>query len=71
MRTQLVHRIVNGTHQTHAEFPQDLTGLREASNIDIRDLPTPLDALRKRHDHFDQHGCRSSDHLTMTSCLGK
>jgi glucuronate isomerase len=35
--------------------------LREASNIDIRDLPTLLGTLRKRHDHFN-HGCRSSDH---------
>jgi glucuronate isomerase len=47
-----------------------LEKLREVSNIDIRDLPTLLDALRKRHDHFNEHGCRSSDH-GLTRCYAK
>ena len=39
-----------------------LLKLRETSNVNVRDLPTLLDALRNRHDYFDEHGCRSSDH---------
>lgn len=39
-----------------------LQKLREATNIDINSLSALLDALRKRHDYFDQHGCRASDH---------
>jgi glucuronate isomerase len=39
-----------------------LESLREASNIDINGLATLLDALRKRHDYFNQQGCRASDH---------
>jgi glucuronate isomerase len=39
-----------------------LEKLREATNIDINSLAALLDALRKRHDYFAQHGCRASDH---------
>lgn len=39
-----------------------LRKLREASDIDIRNLATFLDALRLRHDYFGEHGCCSSDH---------
>ena len=39
-----------------------LERLRSASNIDVRDLATFLDALRQRHDHFERHGCRAADH---------
>ncbi len=39
-----------------------LERLRSASNIDVRDLKTFLDALRQRHDHFGRHGCRAADH---------
>jgi glucuronate isomerase len=39
-----------------------LDRLRSASNIDVRDLATFLDALRQRHDHFASHGCRAADH---------
>ena len=44
-----------------------LQKLREASNTDINSLAALLDALRKRHDYFDQHGCRASDH-GLTRC---
>jgi glucuronate isomerase len=47
-----------------------LEKLREASNIDVRDLTTFLDALRNRHDYFDEHGCRSSDH-GLARCYSK
>ena len=39
-----------------------LDRLRRASNVDVRDLATFLDALRQRHDHFGRHGCRAADH---------
>jgi glucuronate isomerase len=47
-----------------------LEKLREASNIDVRDLTTFLEALRNRHDYFDEHGCRSSDH-GLARCYSK
>jgi glucuronate isomerase len=50
-----------------ATFLAWLQKLREASNTDINSLATLLDALRKRHDYFDQHGCRASDH-GLTRC---
>ena len=36
--------------------------LSKIANIDIRDLNSFLDALRKRHDYFHSLGCRLSDH---------
>ena len=45
-----------------ASFLPWLEKLREASNIDIRNLATLLDALRRRHDCFAELGCRASDH---------
>jgi len=39
-----------------------LKQLSKAANIDIRDLNSFLDALRKRHDYFHSLGCRLSDH---------
>ena len=45
-----------------ASFLPWLEKLRAASNIDIRNLATLLDALRQRHDHFGEAGCRASDH---------
>ena len=36
--------------------------LAAAANIDIKDLPAMLDALRRRHDYFHSMGCRLSDH---------
>ena len=36
--------------------------LSETANVDIRNLRTFLDALRKRHDAFHSQGCRLSDH---------
>ena len=48
-------------HQPERFVPW-LDRLRSASNIDVRDLATFLDALRQRHDHFESHGCRAADH---------
>lgn len=36
--------------------------LSDAAKVDIRDLNSFLDALRKRHDDFHVRGCRLSDH---------
>jgi glucuronate isomerase len=36
--------------------------LEQAANIDIPNLAAFLEALRRRHDFFHQHGCRLSDH---------
>ncbi len=36
--------------------------LGTAAGIEIRSLSQLLSALRNRHDYFDQHGCRLSDH---------
>ncbi len=43
-------------------FKQYLTKLETVSDIEIRDLRSLLDALKKRHDFFHTLGCRSSDH---------
>jgi|HubBroStandDraft_4_1064222.scaffolds.fasta_scaffold00224_12 glucuronate isomerase len=45
-----------------ASFLPWLDKLRAASNIDICNLATLLDALRQRHDYFGEVGCRASDH---------
>jgi glucuronate isomerase len=42
--------------------------LREASDVDIRNLSDFKDALRKRHDFFHSQGCRLSDH-GMNECF--
>jgi glucuronate isomerase len=39
-----------------------LNRLSESSGIDIRDYNTLIDALRQRHDFFNDMGCRLSDH---------
>ena len=39
-----------------------LKKLEEASNSEVRNLASLLDALRKRHQYFSEHGCRASDH---------
>ena len=36
--------------------------LAEASNVEIRDYPNFLEAIRRRHDFFHTRGCRLSDH---------
>ena len=36
--------------------------LAASANVDIRNLPAMLDALRARHDFFHSLGCRLSDH---------
>ncbi|MFZ0734966.1 MAG: glucuronate isomerase [Candidatus Sulfotelmatobacter sp.] len=45
-----------------SDFPSGIDKLAAASNVDIHDLLTFLDALRKRHDDFHSLGCRLSDH---------
>jgi glucuronate isomerase len=47
-----------GTH----DFLTWTDKLSKATNIDIRNLNTLLDALRKRHEDFHAPGCRLSDH---------
>ena len=44
------------------EFPRWIRHLSAAADVEIRDLKTFLDALRKRHEHFHALGCRLSDH---------
>ena len=44
------------------EFRPWLKQLSKAANIEIHNLKTFLDALRKRHDDFHALGCRLSDH---------
>lgn len=45
-----------------AEFNAWLERLQACTGIDITHLGDFLDALRKRHDFFHEHGCRASDH---------
>lgn len=40
--------------------------LAEASNVEIKDFRTYLDAIRRRHDYFHSRGCRLSDHGVET-----
>ncbi len=44
------------------EFLSWVKRLEQAANVEIKDLRTFLDALRKRHDDFHAAGCRLSDH---------
>jgi glucuronate isomerase len=34
----------------------------ESANVEVRSLVDFVEALRRRHDYFHQHGCRLSDH---------
>jgi len=45
-----------------AVFLPWLKKLEAASNTEVRNLASLLDALRKRHRYFSDHGCRASDH---------
>jgi glucuronate isomerase len=45
-----------------AQFVQWVNRLAEASNTDIRDFSSFLEALASRVEHFHAHGCRLSDH---------
>lgn len=45
-----------------ADFNKWTDSLAESADVEIRRLADFLDALRKRHDDFHQHGCRLSDH---------
>jgi glucuronate isomerase len=44
------------------EFVSWTSKLAKAANIDIGDLTSFLDAVRRRHDEFHSLGCRLSDH---------
>lgn len=44
------------------EFLPWIDRLSKASDVDVRDLQSFLQALRKRHDDFHSVGCRLSDH---------
>jgi glucuronate isomerase len=44
------------------EFLPWIEKLTEAAGVEIRDVKSLLDALRKRHDEFHALGCRLSDH---------
>lgn len=48
--------------ESPAEFNRWVDALEAAADIDIRDLGSYLDALRRRHDAFHAVGCRISDH---------
>jgi glucuronate isomerase len=41
--------------------------LQEAANMQIADLDSYIEAIRKRHDYFHQNGCRLSDHGLETA----
>ena len=43
-----------------------LKKLQEATDIDINDYESLLDAVRQRHNFFDSMGCKSSDHCIET-----
>ncbi len=45
-----------------AEFIAWTGKLSQAANVDIRNLSSFLEALRRRHDEFHSFGCRLSDH---------
>ena len=45
-----------------AAFNPWVKRLEEAANLEIKDLASFLDALRRRHDFFHARGCRLSDH---------
>ncbi|HEX4488802.1 MAG TPA: glucuronate isomerase [Terriglobales bacterium] len=44
--------------------------LAATANVTVEDLSSLLDALKKRHDDFHQHGCRLSDH-GLDYCLAE
>src|SRR5487761_944073 len=48
--------------QDPAAFNKWTDTLGASAGVDISQLSDFLDALRKRHDCFHQHGCRLSDH---------
>jgi glucuronate isomerase len=43
-------------------FNSYVNDLSAVANTEISDLKTFLDALKKRHDYFDEMGCKVSDH---------
>jgi len=45
-----------------AEYREYITKLGEAAGIEIRTFNDLVDALQKRHDFFEEMGCRLSDH---------
>jgi len=55
-----------------AESPEALNAwvdrLAAAADAEIRDFPSYLDAIRRRHDFFHARGCRLSDHGVEIMC---
>ncbi|MCD4831284.1 MAG: glucuronate isomerase [Anaerohalosphaeraceae bacterium] len=51
-----------------ASLNQWLDKLAEVADIDIKNFESYLQALRKRHDFFHQHGCRLSDRGVTDVC---
>jgi glucuronate isomerase len=47
---------------SEAEFVPWIEHLSKVADIEVRDLNSFLDALRRRHDNFHAAGCRLSDH---------
>ena len=50
-----------------AAFNQWVDGLAAAAGVDIKDIKSYLEAIRKRHDFFHSVGCRISDHGIETA----
>ncbi|MDP6522943.1 MAG: glucuronate isomerase [Kiritimatiellia bacterium] len=48
-------------------FNEWIDKLATAADMDINDFTTYVEALRKRHDFFHEHGCRLSDHGIETA----
>ena len=51
-----------------AGFNEYLKVISEKSSVEITDLASLLKAVEKRVDHFQQHGCRLSDHGLECAC---
>lgn len=48
--------------ENSSNFLSYLKKLQESAGITINNLQSLLDALKRRHDFFHEHGCRLSDH---------
>ncbi len=44
------------------EFREYIARLSEVSGVEIKDMESLKEAIEKRLDHFEDHGCRVSDH---------
>src|SRR5207249_10066889 len=53
-----------------AQFNRWVQALAESGDVEIADLTSFLEALRRRHDFFHAQGCRLSDH-GMNQCYAE